>query len=305
MSAYRSIFWEPDWVHTRFLGWADRCLAPDLRVMTKRSGPLLRSLVLRGEQVSAEHLLGALRSLQGPLAEITVRDLEGSAEVAARLEAQGYRPVGSARMLNEDTVAIDVRADDATLLAAMPADTRREIRVAERAGVTVRLVPAAQTQDISAFRSAYEKMATERALRSLDEKILTPELLSSHSRLFVAEVDGEAVSFLQTYEAGTTAMYYRGVSPNAQSNGAGRYLQWMVMRQLRQEGFAWYDLGGLPSRDRKNGIVRFKLSFGGEIVSLGHEYRWSGRGAAGVRSLAGSIVALRAKSSIGSAAAPR
>ncbi len=39
----------------------------------------------------------------------------------------------------------------------------------------------------------------------------------------------------------------------------------------------WYDLGGLPTMDPQNGLVRFKKGFGGQIVNLGSESRFTGK----------------------------
>ena len=44
-----------------------------------------------------------------------------------------------------------------------------------------------------------------------------------------------------------------------------RLLHWHNMRVYKQEGFRYYDWGGI-SADRGDGRARFKMSFGGDVV---------------------------------------
>ena len=74
------------------------------------------------------------------------------------------------------------------------------------------------------------------------------------------------------YRAGDEGYWSTGVDGGKRQDGAGHLLQFEIMRDLRDRGFRWYDLGGVASTDESNGIFQFKRGFGGDFVSLGAEY---------------------------------
>lgn len=295
--AYRSIFFEPDWRHPRYLGWDDCWPDAALRVLTKRNGPIKRHLILSDLAADSNaKLFDAIKRRIRPNVEITVHDFSKSPDLATSLSYCKFHPLDRERMLNIYTIVIDLNDDEATLLAVATADTRREIRLAQKMNVQIDEEAHHDPAAVSSFSNAYQALAKERGLQPMDLGELQAQIANGHSRLFTASVSGERTNYLQTYEAGRIAMYFRGVSTNKASNGAGRMLQWRAICRLKRDGFRWYDLGGLPTLDRKNGIVRFKFGFGGAIVDLGQEFRRSGRIVRAVRNL--REVFLRLESSV-------
>jgi len=276
--SYRTIFLEPDWLHIRYLGWTDAWPDPCLRVMTRRDGPVIRHLLVSDlPGARAEELSAWIVTDSSAFAEITVHDLDGSPEVEAALFATGFVELQEERMLNRHTLVIDLARDEGALLAEMNADTRRKLRLSEREGVSIRFDCGSDPAERNRFLGAFNAMASERDLSRMPAGELDSLLADGHSRLagaFAAE--GDAACYVLTYEAGKTALFHQGASDGAPDPLLGRALHWALIRQLKQEGLRWYDFGGLPTIDPANGITRFKLGFGGEVVDLGREYRLSG-----------------------------
>ncbi len=276
--SYRSIFLDPDWLHVRHLGWLDSWPDPDFRLMRKKNGPLQRFLAVSAlPSERAGQVVERLLELRRPANEITIHDLTGNGDLAAALLSLGFIELSDDRMLNRHTLVLDLLQDDPALLAAMNTDTRRKLRQAEKAGVV--FISDCHTDRLlsARFLHAYNAMASERNLATMQEAEFHKLVTSGQSRLAAAlSADRESACFVLTYEAGNTALFHHGASDGPVDHLLGREVHWRLAQQLRSDGFAWYDLGGLPTPDPSNGITRFKLGFGGSVVDLGREYRWSG-----------------------------
>lgn len=102
-----------------------------------------------------------------------------------------------------------------------------------------------------------------------------------HGEVFVLYLDGRAVCghlLLCDAQAGIAKLLYSGSrrlesAEDAVACGAlNRYLHWHEMQHYHAKGFAIYDLGGI--RFPEHPTARFKLSFGGRVVSE-HYYLFS------------------------------
>lgn len=275
MTAYRSIFLAADWRHNRYLGWSDGWRTPDLRVLTRRAGPVARTLIISAEPdatlVIAE--AGKRRALN---AEVTVHDLAGLPSVARALEAMAFAELDTGRMLNRYTSVIDLQHDEAALLEAMSADTRRELRMAERAAIDFIRDAQRDSALLDLFFATMDDLTRTRGLQGVDRVETARQFADGTARLYAVRAGTDGTVFLQTYEAGDTAMYFRGATAGKAAHGSGRAIQWLAIQDMRARGLRWYDLGGLPSLDPKNGITRFKAGFGGAVIDLGPEFRWNG-----------------------------
>lgn len=275
---YRSIFLEPDWIHRRFLGWSDVWPDPDLRILTRRDGPVRRHLVVSAlPSACLPEILRETCQLRGALSEVTLHDLIGSPDLAMALERSGFNEISAERMLNNQTAVIDLTLDEDRLFASMSADTRRLLRNVEQSGV--KYIGNCQTEPalLRRFLEAYSAMAVERGLAGITRATLDNQFASGCARLSAAvNSSNGSASFALTFEAGRIAMYHHGVSDGPRDTMLGRAVQWGLIRELKHAGFAWYDMGGLPTLDPANGITRFKLGFGGEVIDLGREFRWTG-----------------------------
>jgi Acetyltransferase (GNAT) domain len=159
----------------------------------------------------------------------------------------------------------------------MNASTRRKLRTAERDGIVCRVGCQDDPVMLDRFLAAFDRMAKERGLTRIVPETLAAQFRAGHARLAVAFDPTQAsASFVVTYETDGIALYNHGVSDGPDNPLTGSSVHWELMRQLKADGLMWYDLCGLPTRDPANGLTRFKIGFGGEVIHLGEEYRRTG-----------------------------
>lgn len=163
----------------------------------------------------------------------------------ALLYASGFRP--SAQTIQPpSTILIDL-ADDDALLAAMKPKWRYNVRLAERKGVTVRVI---QRSDLPTFhRLMHETGARDgfdvhsEAYFNAAFDLLTPD----HAAFLIAEYAGEALAAIVVALAGKTAVYLWGASSERErSRMPNHALQWAGMRWAHERGADCYDLWGIP-----------------------------------------------------------
>ena len=172
---------------------------------------------------------------------------------------------------------ITIREPD-VMLSTMAADIKHDIRAGERIGVTITITPELSEQE----RRAYEAMKQDTQTRSqkdifpLDtyftnfEKIFRTEHSNSSSpRLlyFIARnKEGEPVAAnLNLLYANTLTYLYGASLTGAKSKRAPGYLHWKTIEYARDNGFSYYDLGGVDET-LWQGLTYFKRQFGGETL---------------------------------------
>lgn len=176
-----------------------------------------------------------------------------------------------------NTFWLDLRPEEAHLLANMKQKTRYNIRLAERKGVTVRQATPAD------WPLLYE-MYAETAQRdgfiirepayyyAVWERFWTPVTAEApRAKAFIAEVEREAVAGLFLFTFAGRAYYLYGMSRTRHREKMPTYLlQWEAIRYARSQGCHLYDLWGAPDEfqesDRMWGVFRFKEGLGGRIV---------------------------------------
>jgi lipid II:glycine glycyltransferase (peptidoglycan interpeptide bridge formation enzyme) len=207
-------------------------------------------------------------------------DLPDTPENIACLGQLGFVP-GAATFQPRRTLVVDIRSDDAEILAAMKSKTRYNIRLSARKGVTVRQGSAV---DIGIFN---ELMATtgERnrfGIRSPDYYRAAFDIFDKTGLvgLFLAEYRGEPLAGLMAFTMGHTAWYFFGASSDAHRNVMAPYaVQWAAIEWAKTRGCTAYDLWGVPDEDEDTleaefsqrydglwGVYRFKRGFGGLLM---------------------------------------
>lgn len=90
-----------------------------------------------------------------------------------------------------------------------------------------------------------------------------------------AHIAGEAVAGICLVPHGTAVTYLIGWNGNDGRNlKANQYLLWQAIVHLKQNGFRWFDLGGVDE-ERTPGIAAFKLGLNGErYESVGEFWKW-------------------------------
>jgi lipid II:glycine glycyltransferase (peptidoglycan interpeptide bridge formation enzyme) len=86
-------------------------------------------------------------------------------------------------------------------------------------------------------------------------------------RILICLDKGVAVSGLVCSAIGGTGIYLLGATSEAGLNSKGAYLlQWNMVQWLKENGFKYYDLGGIDP-ERNPGVYHFKKGFSGDDVT--------------------------------------
>ncbi len=179
-----------------------------------------------------------------------------------------------------DTVFVDLAPREESILAAMKAKWRYNIRLAEKKGVIVEdagiegipefyeLYRSTSARDKIALhpRSYYSRLFSLAAERRAAGLAGSPDL-----RLWIARHEGQALAAIVTLFRGEDAVYLYGASSDEKRNLMPAYaLQWAAMRAAKTAGCRRYDLFGIPPSDDPShpmaGLYRFKTGFGGAIA---------------------------------------
>ncbi|HEY0119907.1 MAG TPA: peptidoglycan bridge formation glycyltransferase FemA/FemB family protein [Cellulomonas sp.] len=164
---------------------------------------------------------------------------------------------GPVQVLVPVTLVLDLTRSDEELLSAMSKTTRKQVRRAERAGVTYREV---EDGEVEACLSIYHQVAaragfplhTDAYYRSVREH------LGEHSPVVAAFVDDEPVAFLWfAVSARTSFELYGGATDAGQEVHANFGLKWAAIAAMRSRGVTEYDMNGLLN----DGVSQFKRSF--------------------------------------------
>jgi lipid II:glycine glycyltransferase (peptidoglycan interpeptide bridge formation enzyme) len=164
--------------------------------------------------------------------------------------------------------------DDDALLAGMNQLWRRNIRKADKEGVTVR---QGAREDLADFHRIYAETAerdqfTPRPLAYFEQMwdALTTEA-PDRLRLYLAQHDGDLVAATTMVQVGTHAWYSYGASTTKKREVRGsNAVQWQMMRDARDASAVVYDMRGITDTvsadDPHAGLLQFKLGTGGQAV---------------------------------------
>jgi vancomycin resistance protein VanK len=207
------------------------------------------------------------------------------ARVVQHLETAGWRPQhvegGFAAGQPQYTFRIPLagRTED-DVLAGMNQLWRRNIRKAEKAGVSVQQGSA---PDLKAFHELYVHTAerdhfTPRPLAYFETMYDAlgeddPERIT----LWLAHHDGDLVAATISVRVGTHAWYSYGASSTEKRDVRGsNAVQWAMIRDAMAHGVEVYDLRGITETldpdDPHVGLIQFKVGTGGEAVEAVGEW---------------------------------
>ncbi|HLH34444.1 MAG TPA: peptidoglycan bridge formation glycyltransferase FemA/FemB family protein [Alloacidobacterium sp.] len=89
---------------------------------------------------------------------------------------------------------------------------------------------------------------------------------SQRMRILICEQEGIPVAGTVCSAIGDSAIYLLGATSDAGLNSRGTYLlQWTLIQWLKENGFKWYDLGGIDP-ERNPGVYDFKRGLSGTDV---------------------------------------
>jgi hypothetical protein len=274
-----SIFWSTEWVYENYYGWTLLIEQKNFKVLSKYVGPFQRLLIL--SKLSHDQLSISVNNLAiiNPFSMIVIKDFSGSCQDAnTMLEIGRYqflRTDDAMRLFNKYTFAIDLFQSEQTLWSDMNSDNRRVCNKAIASGMCVECTYTPSGFLIDLFLKRYKKMANEKSLVMLSEKLIGNMFEDRRLTMHYARIGDDICSMILVYSVPSISFFMYGVSGNNRNDGSAQLLQWEVIQHLKKAGQHWYDFGGVPEVNEMNGIYRFKKSFGGEAVDLGAEYSYS------------------------------
>ncbi len=205
--------------------------------------------------------------------------------LAAQLVATGWRPpaddggftAGQPRYVVQLPLA---GRDEDDLLKGFNQLWRRNVKKAEKAGVSVELGRAA---DLPSFHELYLETAerdgfTPRPLEYFEGMWEAMAAEDEHRlRLYLAGHAGTLVAAATMVRVGTHAWYSYGASSTAHRDARGsNAVQWRMIRDALADGCDVYDLRGITDTvdeaDPHAGLIRFKVGTGADAVEYAGEW---------------------------------
>lgn len=271
------------WVLERYHGWSVLEQGGSLKLLRKRRGPILTYLLMAHGDSNAQIADVALRhGLLTPLSIVVLNDFASRSEDAERSVAGArFCRVTRERWFGVGTFVVDLRQDLAALFAQMAAPQRTACRRGEALGGRVETSERPSREQIEDFLGRYAWIALERGIERPRRNVL--EAMSRRGDLLLARcVDPSGVTLVSNlvYLSGSQGCLLYGARNKDSPGWAGSLAQWEIVKKLKAMGVAWYDLGLVASRERTDGIYRFKESIGGTFIDFGREFQRVPRGLA-------------------------
>lgn len=206
--------------------------------------------------------------------------------VARRLEAWldrgGWRPIGwgSTAAVGQPRYlcVIDLKGRDSeAVLKSMNQQWRRNIRKADKAGVTVRSIGV---EGVDTFHELYVETADRdhfvpRARSYFEQMVRSFSEGGEHvtGRIYEAHVDGDVLASALMVRVGDTFSYlYGGSTSRNRDARASNALQWQAIQDAIDAGCTTYDLRGfntsLGATSPLIGLLLFKLGAGADVVEM-------------------------------------
>ncbi|MFZ2914014.1 MAG: peptidoglycan bridge formation glycyltransferase FemA/FemB family protein [Rectinemataceae bacterium] len=172
-----------------------------------------------------------------------------------------------------DTLIIDLEPDEKEILARMKPVTRRNIRLAEKAGVEVR---EGDADDLGLWHDLYLETArrnrfTEHGIADFEAALAADGSGGVRVRLYLADCRGSTVAGMILALSNDSATYLYGASSaDARDCRAAYALQWNAIKVAKASGAKEYDMFGTSPRPDEShplyGLWRFKIGFGGHLL---------------------------------------
>lgn len=189
----------------------------------------------------------------------------------------------------KDTLILDISAPQEKILKSFHQKTRYNIRLSQRKGIKTRA--ATQAKDLESFWNLIQKTNTQKGIRSFDFQYYKELFRLSQNaksklkvRLFLAYFREIPIAGLMLILWGKRATYFVGCSDyQYRAFMAPHLLQWEAIKTAKRLGAEEYDFWGIIKREafpnetafKRHpwyGITRFKMGFGGRIVSYPGTY---------------------------------
>jgi serine/alanine adding enzyme len=227
-------------------------------------------LVVPGDDGLALDLL--LRSYQdharGSALFTEFRNLMDATDLAPALTMRGFRHEGHLNFL------VDLTASEDQLWRRIAPPARRNVRAAQRAGVTVTEAddPAQIAAGYEVLRTVYARLHVplpDITLFLAAQRILRPR---GWFTMLLARLEGETIGVLTLLLYKDVVYYwYTGTLRSHARSRAGDLLVWHAIQLGHTDGYELLDFGGAGKPDQAYGVRDFKAKYGGSLVDFGRD----------------------------------
>ena len=240
-----------------------------------RWGPIFQR---RDKGLDAEVAKCMARALQeeyvvkrGLLLQVLPNAFEGSPRAAlfqSTFSSFSQEPRTSANLYR--TFILDLTPPLEELRRNLDKKWRNQLSRSEKNGL--KLVIGTGTDEYGRFCQMYKEMQQRKAFEStvdIEEfrRIQDDLPETQRMRIMICEQAGVPVAGIVSSAIGDSAIYLLGATSDEGLNAKGAYLlQWTLITWLKENGFKWYDLGGI-NPDGNPGVFHFKSGLSGTDVS--------------------------------------
>jgi hypothetical protein len=167
------------------------------------------------------------------------------------------------------TFVLDVAPPLEELRRKLDKKWRNQLTSSEKKGLSV--IAGTGSDEYRVFCQIYNQMRKRKTFETaVDVKEFgrmqetLPE--SQRMRILICQAGDGRVAGLVTSAMGDSAVYLLGATSDEGLNSKGAYLlQWTLIKWLKENGFRWYDLGGI-NPERNPGVYHFKKGLSGADV---------------------------------------
>jgi hypothetical protein len=179
---------------------------------------------------------------------------------------------GGNQLSDEDyrTLVLDLEPSLETLRKNLDKKWRNQLNASERNNLTI--TEGFSAKEYSSFSALYQEMWERKKFKtsvSVEEFGRVQESLPANQKMKIVlcEQEGKAVAGVVCTALGNSGIYLLGATNEAGMKIKAAYLiHWTIIRSLKEQGFRYYDLGGIDPQENP-GVYHFKSGFSGADVS--------------------------------------
>jgi hypothetical protein len=167
------------------------------------------------------------------------------------------------------TIVLDLAPKIEELRKRLDGKWRNMLVQSEKRGLTV--TAGSGSEEYRIFTRMYDEMKKRKGFQNTVDveefgriQASLPE--SQRMRIWICEEHGVPVAGVVVSAVGDTGIYVLGATSDQGLTAKGGYLlQWTAIQWLKENGFRWYDLGGIDPEGNP-GVYRFKRGLSGTDV---------------------------------------
>ncbi len=181
-----------------------------------------------------------------------------------------------------NTIVIDIRADDEIILKRMNQGTRRKVRKSLKADINY---IQGSREDLKDFNRLMQATGERK-----DFGVHNPEyyqrvydlFIPEHGALLLARYKQKTLGAIMVFSIesslGSSAWYFYGASSREHSNLYASYgLQWQAIQWAKARGCVCYDMWGIPDQNQETLEAQFQRRSDGLWGVYGFKRGWGGR----------------------------